>query len=377
MGGAFLALPFLLQGAAPLAKEYLVYAGTYTGPKSQGIYAYRFDTETGKMTPLGLAAETVNPTFLDIHPNHHFLYAINEIGNLNGKKVGGVSAFAIDAATGKLRLLNQQSSGGDGPCHVMVDKAGKNLLVANYGGGSVASLPIKPDGSVGEMATFVQHQGSGPNKERQAGPHGHCFIFDPANKFALACDLGLDQVLVYKFDGATGKVTPNDPPFGRVPAGAGPRHLSFHPNGKFVYVINELDSTMSVFTYDSARGALAIVQTVSTLPAGFSGNNSCAEVEVHPNGKFVYGSNRGHNSIAVFAIDEASGRIQLVENKSTEGKTPRHFTLDPTGKFLLAENQDSGTIALLKVDAKSGRLTSMEQTVSVGSPVCLKFVPLN
>jgi 6-phosphogluconolactonase len=356
--------------------QYLVYIGTYTGAKSKGIYVARFDSASGKLSEPELAAQTVHPTFLALHPNRRFLYAANEIGNFAGTKSGAVSAFAIDAATGKLTLINQQSSGGNGPCHLAVDHTGKKVLVANYGGGSIEVLPVKDNGGLGEATAFIQHQGSSVNKQRQEGPHAHFITTDPANRFALTCDLGLDKVLVYRLDAAKGTLAPNDPAAATLEPGSGPRHLAFHPDGRWVYVINELASTMTVFGYAARRGALTTLQTVSTLPDGFTGkNNSTAEVQAHPSGQFVYGSNRGHDSIAVFAVDKQSGRLSLVQHQSTLGKMPRHFTLDPAGNWLLAENQQTDNMAIFSVDKSTGRLAPTGQVLSAPAPVCALFVP--
>jgi 6-phosphogluconolactonase len=370
------ALPVAKAAAAPAPArgQYLVYVGTYTGAKSKGIYAYRFNAATGALSPLGLAAETPQPTFLAIAPNRRFLYAANEIGDFGGKRSGAVSALAINAQTGQLTLLNQAASGGPGPCHLVVDKAGKNVLVANYAGGSVAVLPIQPDGRLGAATAFVQHQGASVNPQRQAGPHAHSVNLDAANRFAFVADLGLDKVLVYRFDAAQGTLTPNDPPAAALKPGAGPRHFAFHPSGRYAYVINELQSTVTAFNYDAQRGALSELQTVSTLPEGFAGNNSTAEVQVHRSGKFLYGSNRGHDSLAVFAIDAGKGTLSFVEHQPTRGKTPRNFGLDPTGAWLLAANQGSDTIVVFGIDQATGRLHPTGQVVEVGAPVCIKFV---
>jgi 6-phosphogluconolactonase len=359
-----------LLGAAE--GEYLAYVGTYTGKKSQGIYVYRFQAATGRVTPLGLAAESVSPSFLAVHSNGRFLYAVNETGG-RGQK-GGVSAFTIDSPTGKLRPLNKVSSQGAGPCHLSLDKTGKTVFVANYDSGSVAAFPIKEDGSLGEASAFVQHTGSGPVPKRQRGPHAHWIEASADNRFVLAADLGLDEVLVYRFDPAKGTLTPNDPPFGKVPPGAGPRHFAFHPGARFGYVINEMGSSVTAFAYDASRGALTPLQTISTLPKDFTGNNDCAELEMHPSGKFLYGSNRGHDSIAVFAVDARTGALTLVEQASTRGKTPRGFGIDPTGAYLLAGNQDSDSIVVFRIDQKTGRLTPTGQTFEVGSPVNVVFV---
>ena len=360
--------------SAKKASDYFVYIGTYTGPASKGIYAYRFHPADGKLTPIGLAAETVNPSFLAIHPNGRFVYSVSELDTYNGQKTGAVSAFRIDPQSGKLTLLNTVSSRGGGPCHVLVDKTGKNLLVANYGTGSVASMPIKEDGSLGEATAFVQHTGQVALPERQGGPHAHSVNLSADNRFMIATDLGLDEALVYRFDAAKGTLTPNDPPFAKIEPGSGPRHFAFHPTGKYAYTINEIKSTITAFRYDRARGTLQELQTVSSLPKDFSGNNSTAEIAVDRQGKFLYGSNRGNNSIAVFAIDPHKGTLTLVEHTSTQGKTPRNFAIDPTGSYLFAANQGSGNIVLFHIDHKTGRLTPAGQTVEVGSPVCVTFV---
>lgn len=358
--------------------EYIAYIGTYTEKSSKGIYAFRFDAATGKLTPLGLAAETVSPSYLAIHPNHQFLYAVNEVANFEGQKAGAVSAFSIDRDTSKLTFLNQVSSRGPGPCHLSLDKTGKNLLVANYEGGSVAVFPVESDGRLRDASAFIQHTGSSVNKERQEGPHAHCIFTSPDNRFALAADLGLDKVLVYRFDAAHGTLTPNNPAFGKTPPGAGPRHIAFHPDGKYVYVINEIQCTLSTFAYDPAHGALRLKDTVSTLAKGYNvtANDSTAEIEVHPSGKFVYGSNRGHDSIAVFAVDPAEGTVNRVEIVSTMGKTPRGFGIDPTGSFLIAANQDSDSLVVFRINQETGRLTPTGQKLEAYTPVSVEFVPV-
>jgi 6-phosphogluconolactonase len=372
---AVLAVLFSLNAVS--AREFVVYIGTYTGAKSKGIYVSHFDTRTGKLSEPELAAETKSPSFLAVHPNHRFLYAVGEMTVLDGKRSGAVNAFSIAAKTGKLTWLNQQPSGGLGPCHLAVDATDRCVLVANYSSGSIASSPILKDGSLGPPASQIQHTGSSVNLQRQAGPYAHFITTDPGNRFALACDLGLDKVLVYRFEAKRAALTANDPPFGAVPPGAGPRHLVFSPNGKFVYVINEMGSSLTTFAYDSKRGGLKELQTTSTLPEKFDGENTCAEVQVHPSGKFVYGSNRGHDSIAVFAVDGKSGKPTLVEHQPTQGETPRHFALDPTGAWLLAENQASDNVVVFRIDGQTGRLKPTGQTVTVGAPVCAVFVPGN
>lgn len=358
------------------AHRFRVYLGTYTNETTKGIYLSVFDPATGKLTPAELAAEIKNPSFVAIHPNRKFLYSVSEVADFDGKPVGGVSAFSIDPASGKLTLLNSQPSMGGGPCHLVVDAAGKNVLVANYGGGSVAVLPIGSDGRLAAASSSIQHHGSSVDKQRQEGPHAHSINLDAANKFAFAADLGLDKVLIYRFDGAKGLLTANDPPAGVVAPGSGPRHFAFHPSGKFAFVNNEMTSTVTSFAYDSAKGSLTEIHTLSTLPAPTPGN-STAETVVHPSGKFVYVSNRGHDSLAMYQCDASTGKLTSLGNQSTGGKTPRNFNIDPTGQYVLAANQSSNSVVILKIDTETGKLTPTGNTITVGSPVCVRFVPLN
>jgi len=361
-----------------------MYVGTYTGGESEGIYVLDLNLKTGALTVPRLAARTDNPSFLAVHPRGDLLYAVNEVGELHGARSGGVSAFKIDKKTGSLTLLNQQLSLGGAPCYLTVDKAGSSVLVANYTGGSVAVLPIETDGNLGEASSFVQHTGSSVNRERQQGPHAHSINLDAGNKFALAADLGLDKVLVYRFDPGAGTLTANDPPYASLAAGAGPRHLVFHPDGRFAYVVNELDLTVTAFAYDADAGELTEVQTISTLPdsvtarpnpsAGYPAGYSTAEIQVHPSGRFLYASNRGHDTIAVFTIDQETGELTSVENEPTQGRTPRNFGIDPTGRYLLAANQNSDSIVVFSIDQDSGELTPTGETAVVPTPVCVKFV---
>lgn len=358
--------------------KYIFYVGTYTqGSKSKGIYAYRFDANTAQITPLGLAAETTNPSFVTLHPNGRFLYAVNEVGNYKGPNSGGVSAFSIDRATGKLTLLNEVTSRGADPCYITLDRTGKYVLVANYTGGSVAVFPVLEDGKLGEESAFIQHTGHGPDPKRQEGPHAHSIDLSLDNRFAMVDDLGLDELLVYKFDSTKGSLTPNDPAFAKVDPGAGPRHFSLHPTGKFGYVINEMASTVTVFSNDAKAGALHLLQTISTLPRGFSGENDDAEIQVHPSGEFLYASNRGHDSIALLAIDPSKGTLTPVEYTATQGKIPRSFEIDPTGRLLFAANQKSDNIVVFRIDAKTGHLTPTGQVLEVPSPVCVKFLSVD
>lgn len=368
----------LFAAAAPAERQgkYLFYVGTYTeeGSKSKGIYAFRYDAATTEITPLGLAAETTNPSWVALSPNGRYLYAVNEVGNYKGPNSGGVSAFSIDHATGKLTFLNEVASRGADPCYITVDRAGKYVLVANYTGGSVAVFPILADGKLGEASAFVQHTGKGTNPERQEGPHAHSIDLSPDNRFAMVDDLGLDELLVYKFDSSKGSLTPNDPPFTKLDAGAGPRHFGLRPDGKFAYVIAEMGHTVTVFSNDAASGKLQVLQTITTLPTGFTGRNDDAEIQVHPSGKFLYASNRGDDSIAIYAIDPSKGTLSQVGIVPTGGKEPRSFEIDLAGRLLFAANQKSDNIVVFKIDAKTGQLTPTGKVLEVGAPVCVKFM---
>jgi 6-phosphogluconolactonase len=364
----------IVQAEDARTEKAWVFIGTYTGPKSKGIYRCEIDLATGKLSAAEVAAEAVNPSFLAIHPTKKFLYCVDEISNFGKKPAGGVSAFALDPATGKLTALNQQSSVGTGPCHLTVDRTGKNVLVANYGGGSVAVLPIGEDGKLGEASDFHQHKGSSVNKDRQKEPHAHSINIDATNRFAVAADLGLDQLLVYKFDAAKGKLTPNDPAFVAIDPGSGPRHFAFHPTAPYGYAINEMANTVTALGWDKEKGVFKKVQTISTLPDDFKGKSYTAEVVVHPSGKFLYGSNRGHNSIAAFSIDEKTGELKRISIQGKGIKTPRNFAIDPTGKFLLVANQDGASVLVFAIDQKTGELTPTEHKVEVQSPVCVRFV---
>lgn len=366
----------------PEVRNSRVYIGTYTNgagaSASRGIYLLDLDTANGAMTAPRVAVETVNPSFLAVHPGRRFLYAVGETGLFKGQKSGAVSAFAVDEASGTLGLLNQEPSRGQGPCYVTVDRGGANVLVANYGSGTVACLPIGGDGRLRPASSSLQHEGSVADPKRQGGPHAHSINLDDANRFAIAADLGLDKLLINRFDPAKGTLTPNDPAFARVAPRSGPRHFAFHPDGRHAYVINEISCTVTGFDYDPEHGSLSEIQTISTLPEGVvvGPGLSTAEVQVHPSGRFLYGSNRGHHSIAIFAIDAASGRLHAVGNVSTRGKTPRNFGIDPTGKFLLAANQDSNSIVAFRIDPQTGNLEPTGQSVEVPKPCCVKFVPV-
>ncbi|MCX5685279.1 MAG: lactonase family protein [Planctomycetota bacterium] len=375
LGAAGLALA-LVAGAADVAQAAApqavrVYIGTYTGPKSKGIYQMQLDLATGALSAPELAGEVANPSFVAIHPTNKFVYAVSEAGGNDAT----VSAFAVAPETGKLTFLNKQPARGSGPCYVSVDKTGKAALAANYNSGSICAMPIGADGQLAEATAAIQHAGSGPNAARQKGPHAHCIDVDPTNHFVLSCDLGLDKVLVYRFDAAKATLVPNDPPSASVAPGSGPRHIAFHPNGKFVYVISELANTVTAFAYDGQRGTMSQLGSVSTLPAEFDGRSSTAEIEVHPSGKFLYGSNRGHDSIAIFAV-AADGKLKPLGQQPTQGKNPRCFGIDPSGTWLLAANQDSGNVVVFRIDAATGLLKASGATAAVSAPVCVKFMPM-
>jgi 6-phosphogluconolactonase len=343
----------------------------FVGSGHKNINAFRFDLASGALTPLGQVAALAQPSFLAISPNHRFLYAASE-----GKvpATSGLTAFAIDAATGKLTLLNRQPAGEAGPCYVEIDGSGKNALTASYGSGSFTVFPLAANGELQPMSASVQDHGSSVNPVRQKGPHAHCLTVGPGGRFAFGCDLGLDKVMIFKFDPGQGTLVANEPAFAEDNPGAGPRHMAFHPNGRWAYLISEMASTLTVFGYDATRGALQEIQTESTLPAGFSGRNTAAEVAVHPSGKFVYGSNRGDDSIAVFGCDPESGRLTFIERVRTGGKTPRHFEIDPTGRYLLAAYQDSNTIMVFSIDAASGRLRPAGSQAQSDNPMCVRCV---
>ncbi len=349
-------------------KQSLVFFGTYTKGVSKGVEVAKFDSTTGKLSQPETAAETSNPSFVTIHPNHKWLYAVGEEG-----KGGTVTAFKIEAG-GKLTKMNSVSSRGSSPCHLNLDRTGKFLTVVNYTSGSVAVYPLKDDGSLGESTGFQQHAGTGPDKRRQEGPHAHSINMSADNRFAIVADLGQDKIFVYKFDASKGTITPNDPPYASVMPGGGPRHFAFHPKGKYAYAINEMGSKVTAFNWDAAAGKLTEIQSITTLPADFKGNSTTADVQVHPNGKFVYGSNRGHDSIAAFKLDQKTGKLTALGNTSTKGKTPRNFGIDPTGKWMIAANQDTDNVVVFKIDTKTGALTPTGQEYKVGAPVCVKFM---
>jgi 6-phosphogluconolactonase len=356
--------------------KFWVYIGTYTRgkSKSKGIYRCAFDAATGKLGAPELAAETTDPSFLALDPKQRHLYAAGEMDTFEGKKSGCVTAFSLDPASGALKQLNQKPSGGAAACHLVVDSAGKHVLVANYSGGNAAVLAIEDDGRLGERTSFVQHRGKGDDPARQEAPHAHSINLDAKNRHAFVADLGLDRVLIYRYDADKGQLNKNEPAAVKVASKSGPRHFAFHPNGRYAYVINELANTVTVLKYDAEKGGLEPIQTISTLPKGYNKPTWTAEVQVHPSGKFLYGSNRGHDSIAVFHIDEGSGELTAAGHQAEGIKTPRNFGIDPTGKFMLVANQEGDSIVVFRIDPKSGALHATGDKVQVGSPVCVKFM---
>ncbi len=352
-----------------------VYVGTYTKGDSEGIYTCRLDPSTGELRLAGDAMPIADPSFLAVDSRRRFLYSVSEESDASGGPTGSVSAFEISPDDGRLLHLNTQPSGGDGPCHLTVDATDRQVLVANYSGGSVAILPIGSDGRIGEPTAVVHHRGSGPNPDRQQGPHPHSINVDPTNRFAFVPDLGTDEVAVYRLNLVLGLLTPADGLTASLAAGAGPRHFDFHPGGRYAYAINELDSTVTAFSYDGSTGALEELHTVSTLPDGFEGTNYPADVHVSPSGRFLYGSNRGHHSIAIFAIDQSSGMLTPVGHESTRGEWPRNFVIDTTGAFMLVANERTDDIVTFRIDCETGLLQPTAHVEKVPSPVCLLPVP--
>ncbi len=361
-------------------RSLFIFVGTYTrgqpgGGKAEGIYTYRLSAADGALEPLGVSQAIANPSFLAIAPGHNHLYAINELETFDGKTSGAVSAFAIDQHTGKLSLLNQQATQGSGSCFISIDQTGHWALVANYRGGSASVTPILADGRLGAPAAFVQHSGASlANPLRQEAAHAHSIIPDPSNQYALVADLGMDKIMIYRLDGKSGALTPHTPPFIAARPGAGPRHQVFHPSGRYYYVVNELDSTVSVYAWDAALATGSNVQVISTLPQGFSAESTTAEIRIAPSGRFVYASNRGHDSIAIFAVDDKTGKLTAAGHAATQGRNPRNFELTPAGDLLLAANQDSGTVVAFAVNQTTGQLTPTGRVTSVPSPVCVRMI---
>ena len=368
-----------------MSKQRLVFVGTYTEPirfgtgkilegKGKGIYVYRLDISSGSMEQISLVEGVPNPSYLAFDPSHRFLYAVNELKEFEGAPTGAISAFTVGSSSGKLRFLNRKPTHGTDPCHLTVDKTGRYVLVANFMSGSVCVLPIREDGSLGDTTDVIQHRGSSADPLRQSGPHAHAVTLDDTGRYVFVPDLGIDKLMVYRFDTNQGTLEPNEKPWVEAPAGAGPRQLVMHPRGGYAYLINELDSTMMAFRYDGDRGSLREIQTLSTLPEDFKGASTCAEVQITPSGKFLYGSKRGHDSIVIYAIDQKDGTLTCVGHKSTQGKTPRNFTVDPAGEFLLAANQDTDSIVSFRLDPASGELVATGHSADVPTPVCVKVM---
>jgi 6-phosphogluconolactonase len=357
----------------------IVYVGTFKRESSKGIYAWRLDTKSGQMAPLGLVADTMRPVFIALHPNRRFLYAVSRPTAVDRQNVGVVLAYAIDTKTARLTALNSFPTRGIDPSYVAVDRTGQNLMVANFGSnsgdGCIAVFPIKQDGSLADASDFIQYSGSGVHPQRQQGPHSHAINVSPDNRFVFVADLGLDKIFVYHFDPEKGRLTPNNPAFATVHPGAGPRQFAFHPNGKFFYVVNEIQSTVTTFTYSA--GALKEVQTVSTLPEGFTAPSTAATLQVHPSGRSLYASNRGADNIAVYSIDPKAGSLTLIEFVPTRGKTPGSFGIDPSGSWLVAANQSSDSLVMFRIDPQTGKLIATDQSFEVGTPSCVRFLPLN
>jgi 6-phosphogluconolactonase len=368
-----------------MANEMLVYVGTYTEPirfgtgkilegKGEGVYLYRMDPATGTLEFDSTTTGVVNPSYLAIHPTQRFLYAVNELKTYEDKPTGTVSAFAVDGKSGRLEFLNRQLTHGTDPCHVTVDGKGRHIFVANFMSGSVCVLPVQKDGSLAGASDFLQHLGSSVDPVRQKGPHAHSVTLDRANRFAFVPDLGLDKLMVYRFDRTRGMLEPHAVAWIKVKPGAGPRHVALHPGGRFAFLINELDSTLAALSFDARKGVFEELQVVPTLPAGFQGESTCADVQVAPSGRFVYASNRGHDSLVIYRIDQRTGKLAYVGHQSTQGRTPRQFEIDPTGRFLLVGNQDTDTIVSFRIDPRAGTLAPSGQVLQVPTPVCVKFL---
>lgn len=347
----------------------LVFVGTYTKKTSKGIYAYRWTSQTGEMTEIGLAVETPEPSFLALSPDRKDLYAVNELSG----RPGSVSGFIVAPLSGKLRPKNVVPSGGTGPCHLTTDKTNQVLFVANYESGSMSSYQILSDGSLSEPVSDIYYPGSSVHVERQRSAYTHCTTVSPDNKYLLVNDLGLDRIMVYRFDPKTAKVVANDPPFYSAIPGSGPRNLTFHPNGRWAYSINEIMSTLDCLTWDSSKGTLTRFQNISTLPMDHENPTAAATVVVHPNGQYLYASNRGDDSITAFSITPGHGRLTLMQRVSCEGNAPRHFAIDPSGKWLVIANQESANLVILKCDAHSGKLSATGRQYPLDSPVCVVF----
>lgn len=372
LGVAGCAVPRI--GGSPKEADRMLYVGTYTVKTgSKGIYAVRLAPGSGELTVVGAVAETANPSFIALAPDGGTAFAVNELGEFGGQQGGGITAFARDALTGALREMGSRPTNGADPCYVSTDRTGRFLFVANYTGGSVAMYPLLPGVGIGAMAAFIQHHGHGPNVERQEGPHAHCVIPDPRNRFVLVADLGIDRIMVYRFDAASGTLNTSTAGQGMLAPGSGPRHLAFHPNGRILYVTNELSSTVTAFRYDVETGSLTELQTVPSVSKPSPVANFPADIHIHPSGRFLYMSNRGHDSIAAFTIDPATSKLAPLQLASTEGSWPRNFAIDPSGDFLIVANQRSDSIHSFRIDAGSGRLRSTGHRASIPAPACVRW----
>ncbi len=349
------------------SQDVLVYISTFGAEGGNSINLYRLDTSSGVLDFVNKSENADGHFFIAIDSENRFLYSVV----FGGKDEGAILAYAIDQETGGLTALNQESVGGPGTCYVSVDKTRKMVIAANYSGGSAASLPVNEDGSLGAMASFFQHEGSSVATDRQQGSHAHCFVIDPGNRYAFANDLGLDKIMIYKLDPENGTMEPNDQAFVRTHPGAGPRHFAFHPSARFAYAVNELDNTMTAFAYDESSGRLTELHHLSTVPDDFDGVSHTADVHVSPCGKFLYGSNRGHDSIACYTIDQESGRISLIGIEPSGGETPQNFAIDPSGQVMLVANQKSGKVTAFQIDGETGKLTPTGNETEIPSPCCI------
>jgi 6-phosphogluconolactonase len=355
------------------AQKYYVYVGSYTRKEATGIYVCELDIATGELKQIGGIADVKNPSFLQLDEGRDMLYAISERGDSDGQSRGAVSAYKIDRKTGQLAFVNQISSESQSLCHISLELEGRYMVGTSYRGGTAFLASLQSDGSLGQVTDSVQHTGSGPVTNRQDKAHAHSAIVDPTNRFVFVCDLGIDKIMIYEIDRKEGKLRPHGEAV--LHPGAGPRHFLFDAGGKFAYVINELDSTVTSFSYDAQAGALHKLQTIPGLPEGFSGGNTGADIHLSPDGKFLYGSQRGHDSLVVYAVDSASGKLEYVEHASTLGRIPRNFAITPDGGFLLAANQDAGNVVVFRVDRQTGKLTPTGDQLQLSEPVCVEVLP--
>lgn len=366
-------LGIMLNVNAKNPTKYFLYVGAYADKADEGIYVYEFDVENGGLKYVATAEGIKNPSYLAISKKKNLLFAVNETEEYNGEKSGFVTSFWINPANGQLIKINEVASGGGAPCYISINKTASMAFVANYLGGNVCVIPIEQGGRLKKISSLIQHESNGPDEKRQQKAHAHFIDLDPSRKYALAVDLGIDKIISYKIDQKHEKLVHNSEL--NTALGAGPRHLAFHPNRKLAFYINELNSTITSCRYDIKTGSLAKIMTTSTLPAGFDGESFCADIHVSPDGRFLYGSNRGHNSIVVYEIDQNSGNISLISHHSVKGDWPRNFVIDPLGRFLLVANQHSNNIVVFKIDKESGMLRSNGVEIAVNKPVCLKMMP--